>query len=248
LKFNNLRVYAVQKTSTIHTVRIVGDYSLKNTINKSITVIDTGKGSTFDTNTFLLIGGEELIVGTISTKDNVLFAGNIEVKRPPINIETFTDNYSISMERLNFKLQDRDTNNVYIYSPHTLNKEGIRCFRHKEVYRFGIQFQYKNGLWSDVLYLKDEEIFNPLHNSHTGSADSDARTFYDLPKVTFSTFVLLNKLHTDGYKRFRFVYVPPDYTDKSVICQGFITNTIGRLDSRGDNNPFSFVDYYARPF
>jgi hypothetical protein len=85
--FDYIKVYAIQRTAvdSIPVVRVVTDIKLNET-KKEYIVTDTGKtGYSIDSNILLLIGGEELIMNTISTKDNVLFAGNIKNERVSIN-------------------------------------------------------------------------------------------------------------------------------------------------------------------
>lgn len=85
--FDYIRMYSIQRTSLEGTpnIRIVKDVDLTKIAPNSLTIFDDGIiGSTFPAESLLFIGGDELIVGTIATKDNVLFGGDITLKRPSL--------------------------------------------------------------------------------------------------------------------------------------------------------------------
>ena len=42
-----------------------------------------------------------------------------------------------------------------------------------------------------------------------------------------------------GYIRIRPIYVPLSMSNRSVISQGFVTNTIAKIGSRQENSPFA---------
>ena len=80
-------MYAISRTSIDATpnVRIVKDINISDIINNSYTFSDDGIiGSTFNANSLLFIGGEEIILGSMSYKDNTLFGSNIKLKRPSL--------------------------------------------------------------------------------------------------------------------------------------------------------------------
>lgn len=92
--------------------------------------------------------------------------GNITVKRPPINIKkrllaengivleeeegtekNFLANenvYSLSKER-EFKQSSKPPFTYYNTLDTKDNYQGAACFKSREYYRLGVQFQYKNG-------------------------------------------------------------------------------------------------------
>lgn len=49
-----------------------------------------------------------------------------------------------------------------------------------------------------------------------------------------------------GFKRTQLVYVPLSDKDRSIVGQGVLTSTLGRIGARKDNSPFSYPDYFTR--
>ena len=126
-KFDYLRIYSIHRSTLNQPVaNIVTDINLNElpSTQTSIQITDTGRNkSSFDINALLMIGGEELVVGTISTKDNVLFAGNICVPRIPLDINTkdkFTYKEIVNTHHIPF------VDNVYNYIVYTLTDKVIK--------------------------------------------------------------------------------------------------------------------------
>ena len=149
--FQYLRVYAIQRTSedVSPVVRIVQDVNLEEGPN-TVKVHDDGlKGSIFPTESLLFIGGEELILGTIATKDNALFAGDITLKRPSLESVSIRgtfewDTKQIAIENVNTRYTEK--RGLYPYKPYTLEFSPIRHWKKGEVYRIGLRAQYKTGI------------------------------------------------------------------------------------------------------
>lgn len=141
--FDFIRMYAISRTSIDATpnVRIVKDINISDIINNSYTFSDDGIiGSTFNANSLLFIGGEEVILGSMSYKDNTLFGSNIKLKRPSlqeIKLKTninYPDSYNTIFKWSNDKFSliqqydwlnntvQNNINGVYIYNPYTLNE------------------------------------------------------------------------------------------------------------------------------
>ena len=156
--FEYIRMYSIQRTSlnTTPVTRIVQDIHINSS---KITFTDDGiKGSVFPTDSLLFIGGEELILGTIATKDNALFAGDITLKRPSLESVDVSGEFSwhtglTPIEQTN--ASTTKTRGLYPYKPYTLTKAIARHWKKGETYRFGIRAQYKTGIWSEVLHVID---------------------------------------------------------------------------------------------
>ena len=76
--FESVRLYMIQRTSVD---QITGAYLVaeSNISNGSATFIDDGTNlGTVDASSFLFLGSQEVIAGTMAQKDNVLFLGNFE--------------------------------------------------------------------------------------------------------------------------------------------------------------------------
>ena len=49
-----------------------------------------------------------------------------------------------------------------------------------------------------------------------------------------------------GFKKIQLVYVPLTDKDRSIIGQGVLTSTLGKVGARKDNSPFAYPDYFTR--
>lgn len=266
--FDYLRIYAIHRTSldAIPTARIVKDINLLNeTAPYNLIVVDTGQsGSNVDPNSLLFIGGEELIIGTMTTKDSVLFGGNIKLKRPSLESITGTLG-SLSWKNTNAvliqQMKDQEPvsdeysdkgNSVYNYRPYTLlpnepYKKSIRHWKQGETYRIGIQAQYKTGIWSEVKHIVDSKVNLPYKTSLI----SDPSGFNTIQLRYVDGDLTINAATSKalldlGYKNIRAVYVPLNSKTRSVIGQGILTNTIANVGNRKYNAPYAYPDYYAR--
>ena len=385
--FDYLRVYSVIRTSkdTTAQCRIVADIKIPDNISEdafSITLVDDGiKGSSISDTHILFVGGDELVVGTLTSKEGTLFAGNISIKRPKIkdiieddlyeyvnitinpifsynlygyvssgvaieqsvngsyNVAHLTGQYTLMQEHKltvgtlykftytvdeftdgtillagnstpldtsigehsvefiaggvdaqiysNNSLSDikiskflvtrresivginwhndrniivcdslnrNKSNDVYSYEPKTINnlQVPIKSFRKNEYYRFGIQAQYKDGSWSEPVYLGKE--FKIPISYQSNKLDKGNYNFEFSINPVYGSIQnsakfqnIISNLYSNGFKAIRPVFVDPKNSDKSVIAQGVITNTIANVSNRYRNSPFAVPDYLSRP-
>lgn len=274
--FDYLRIYSIERTSldAAPTGRIVKDIYLSQSPGNSISIVDNGEtGANYDTNLLPFIGGEEVILGTITTKDNVLFGGNIRLKRPSledVNIQagitrfTWDNSSRASIQQYDpttkavqgesyFQEASVNANAVYNYRPYTLlnSSNYLRHWKKGETYRVGIQAQYKTGIWSEVGYVGDYTVdkgyFTRVESSYAGSPYFMDETSISYVKgMLILSASLVTDLYNKGYRKVRPVYVPLTNKDRHIIGQGVITNTLASVNGRSLNTPFAYPDYITR--
>ena len=209
---------------------------------KKSTIIDTGStGEIIDPTILLYIGGEDIVADTITSKDNTLFLGNIEIKRPSVNLL----NLNLSKSKCEAGLRDTnikvsEKNSYYSYES-SLDTSYSAGFKSGEKYRLGLQFQYKNGKWSDPIHLEDYEI--PI-NIRPGVKNECIQ----VPKITYK----LNKdngsyLIEEGYYKVRPVVVFPTLEERQVLLQGMVCPTMYNIGSRLNGTPYSQSSWFIRP-
>ena len=249
--FDYIRMYAIQRTSldAVPTVRIVSDVEIDKS-KKDYLFFDDGKiGSNFPADSLAFIGGEELIIGTISNKDNAFFGGNVILKRPSLEDIKINENISFQWEKkeINIQVEDNRDSTIYNYSPYTLENDlNIRHWKKGETYRIGIQAQYKTGIWSEIIYLGDYKVDKSFQTTFRSNLeDYWLNVQYVIGRLTIDD-VFKNSLLNKGFKKIRPVYVPLTMKDRSIVGQGILTNTIANVGNRGHNAPFAYPDYYAR--
>lgn len=258
--FDYVRVYSIHRTSVngIPEVKRVQDIEIKSSstgeLLDEVSYLDTGmSGDAIDPTELLYKGGESIVAQTIEQKDNTLFLGNITLLRPSINKELKKEGISIEDS---VKIKDttrtiytiEDTAGGYQYSnqltafsdeEHT-NSTSCGGFKHGDYYRCGVQFQYKDGKWSDPLFIKDKDI------GETPSIDSSSVT---LPALKGTLSKDLTEAVTKlGYKKARAVVVFPEMQDRVTICQGVLCPTMYTNNHRITNKDlYAQSSWFFRP-
>lgn len=227
--------------STIEDNPIIINYTKENNQIPSITYIDNGTlGETIDPNQLLYIGGEDIIAGTITQKDNTLFLGNIKLNNIaiPEEIKTLIKNNYEELKTGYRYLEENKQDELYKNNNISINNS---YFRSGEYYRLGIQFQYKNGKWSEPVYIGDKI---QSVNKPTLLVDGTIK----LPSFTYNIKEDTREyLSSKGFKKMRGVVVLPETHERLVIAQGILCPTLFRTKDREKNNPYSQSSWLLRP-
>lgn len=264
--FDYLRIYSIHRTShdAIPTCKRVQDISIKDSIKDvlvpSITYLDTGtSGDTIDPASLLYKGGEEIIASSIAAKDGTLFLGNISFQRPSIqnivveNSTTFKNHVRKGNNRAITDVQDVilpvTSSGPYRHS-NGLNSYAAG-FKNNEYYRLGIQAQYKNGKWSEPVFIEDYKVDSgQLYPKIVIDSKNKKDT---LKKVIIKSSLDKNQvsaLYNAGYKKVRPVVVFPEMQDRSVLLQGVGCPTVYTNNSRDEdkkNDTYAQSSWFFRP-
>ena len=247
-KFQYLRIYSIQRTSvdSVPVVKRVADIPVTSDV---ITYTDTGTtGDTVDPMKLLYIGGEDIVAHTIEQKDNTLFLGNIEINRSNLTQE-FKDEgieqFGEAQSNIRTVKLDEYTNPKSFYiNNHQMIKGNTSGFKSNERYRIGIQFQYKNGKWSEPLYIKDTVI---THKPDLIN-DKDEGQILKVPCIDITIPQDIVSFASDrGYVKVRPVVVYPQIQDREVIAQGMLCPTVFNVGNRKNNTPFVQSSWFIRP-
>ena len=250
--FDYLRIYSIQRTSidSTPTVKRVTDISIKGTDTTTVSYTDNGlNGDTVDSTSLLYIGGEDIIAGTLSQKDNVLFLGDFQIKREIITQDIIDSlrtgiNITFSADK---ELTLPEPIGSYPYNNQLSNNSNqIKTFKYLEYYRFGIQFQHYTGKWSEPIWLGDKQNLTKIKTSADGEGDISSSKIY-LVEAVCNIANGLNAIRDLGYVRARPVIVYPTINDRSCICQGVLCPTVYNIQDRYSNSPFAQSSWFARP-
>jgi len=254
-------------------------YKLKD--NNITTFVDTGTiGDNIDSTELLYVGGESVIARTLQQKDNVLFLGNYKVETPIIynkykkgDFDSFYENIKSNRNSLiSFSYSDElksyfkdkyhidntlttlQVSDLYPYK-NTLDKNSneIKHFKYLETYRFGIQFQYKNGKWTDPIWVGDaKNNLRPIIDSSNNNKDLNegetikfAYAVLNLRKILKSNYLQMFK--DKGFIAIRPVIVYPELKDRNCICQGILCPTVYNVEDRVNNTAFVQSSWFIRP-
>ena len=211
-------------------------------------VDNSQSGDTIDPTQLLYIGGEDIIAGAITAKDGTLFLGNISInRRAPSSMIDRTDYKDrISCVTRQINLGDDKTSGHYNYYS-TLNAIATKNnstqsyntnasgFKSRERYRLGVQFQYKNGKWSEPVFLNDvTQSKTPWMNDN----------YLYMPEFKLSAN--FSNLLSLGYKRVRPIVVFPTLQERRVIAQGLLAPTVYSLQGRANGTPYAQSSWFFR--
>lgn len=253
-RFDYIRVYSIHRASIDATPNVLNVVDLPiNAANvragETLTYTDNGTiGTSVDPTELLYVGGEEVVFGTMTQKDNTLFLGNADIKRKLVGPDIIN-----SIKGGNISFNPRYVGNYvrtagyYPYKNSLYLGSKIKSFKYLEWYRFGVQFQYKNGKWSEPIWIND--AYNGPASGGMGYGISPS---YNGALTTVQASYslnsdIINKVVAQGFIRARGVVVYPTLIDREVVAQGILCPTVYNIGDRFGNSPFAQSSWFARP-
>lgn len=253
-RFDYIRVYSIHRASIDATPNVLNVVDLPiNAANvragETLTYTDNGTiGTNVDPTELLYVGGEEVVFGTMTQKDNTLFLGNADIKRKLVGPDIIN-----SIKGGNISFNQRYVGNYvrtagyYPYKNSLYLGSKIKSFKYLEWYRFGVQFQYKNGKWSEPIWIND--AYNGPASGGMGYGISPS---YNGALTTVQASYslnsdIINKVVAQGFIRARGVVVYPTLVDREVVAQGILCPTVYNIGDRFGNSPFAQSSWFARP-
>ena len=229
-------------------------------ITADVTFIDNNLiGESVDPTFLLYVGGEEITAQTLQQKDNTLFLGNLNIKRPivpdyikqnlkPSILSSGVENkLSINIETRTINTSGYNT--IYYKYSNQLTESNPATFKTGEHYRLGLQFQYENGKWSEPIPINYEYTLSDLSLYRPSVTYEASIIKYNLPKLYTSLSSTLSKQLIDlGYKRVRAIIVNPSPSDRLVLLQGMLCPTVYTNKNQEYNNPYAQSSWFLRPF
>lgn len=243
--FDYLRIYSIHRTSINSTpvVNRVADIAVSNTIKYTDS---NTSGDSVDPTELLYIGGEEVVFGTMTQKDNTLFLGDIETKRKTLDstVRNYFKGKSITFSSYNKSISSPEPKGYYPYSNQLkMNSYQFKTFKYLEWYRFGIQAQHYTGKWSEPIWIND--VRNTVHIDTTFYSSNNIGL--PVAEFTLNDSTIINRLLDNGYVRIRPVVVYPTINDREAICQGILCPTVYNISDRFGNSPFAQSSWFTRP-
>ena len=244
-KFDYIRVYSIHRTSidATPTVLNVTDIAISGT--NDLVYVDNGTtGTTVDPTELLYVGGESIIPQTMTHKDNTLFLGNIQLNNKVVD-EKLRENVSTMWIWFDNKTIDTNTPAGYYSYNNTLgNSSKILSFHSNDYYRFGLQFQYKSGKWSEPVFIRNAKVDKYPSVDYNGLK---LDTIHGVQAYTEMQSEMIRMAVNQGFVRVRGVVVYPSATDREVVAQGILCPTVYNLSDRFTNSPYSQASWFSRP-
>ena len=246
-RFDYVRIYSIHRTSidAVPTVKRVVDLSIPST--RYITYTDNGNsGDTVDPTELLYVGGEDVIFGTLSQKDNTLFLGDITLNRHLLSDEiiSYFKEGEITFSNTKKLIQSSDASGYYSYANQLKYPSSrIRTFKYLETYRFGIQFQHSTGKWSEPVWINDARNDKHITGQYIKAGNINLVT----ASYILNNEDIIRKLIKLGYVKARPLVVYPTLSDRECICQGILCPTVFNVGDRYNNAPFAQASWFVRP-
>lgn len=252
-RFDYIRIYSIHRTSIDATPTVINVTDIQINDLESIIYVDNGESdSTVDPTELLYIGGESIIPSTMAQKDNTLFLGNIKLKNKVVSkeIRDLLKTCSVSFQP-RFLQSYSYPSGTYPYKNQLGESNSITGFHSNEWYRFGVQFQYKSGKWSEPVFICDRK--------NGSTEDTPQQTVYptigtgysryiSIPEaVTYLSSSIIEKAVELGFVRVRGVAVFPSLSDSEVKCQGILCPTVYNIEDRYKNGPYAQSSWFSRP-
>lgn len=243
---------------------IVGTgYDLTNSYVPSYIIIDNNLGELVDPTYLLYVGGEDILSNTMTHKDGTLFFGNVKLTRPSIEEQIKTsllldpknnvvNGNNVADAPTNIKESYRTiTSDISIqgsyYNYHnSLDTSYSAGFKAGEYYRLGLQFQYKNGKWSEPVYLGDYQVSDSIRPNIT---EKSGEIETKIPQLSYTLKnSVIDRLLELNFVKVRPVVVFPSITDRRIITQGVLCPTVFNIKDRASNAPFAQSSWFFRAY
>jgi len=243
--FDHLRVYSILRTSEEGTpqVKRVIDLAIDSSMT-SVSFVDTGTiGDAVDPTLLLYIGCEEIIAQTMTSKDNTLFLGDIEIKRKDIDkaLRNSIRTHSGAINFNNTKTVDvPEISSSSFYTYHN-NIDVPPFYKIGEHYRFGVQFQHRSGRWSMPVVLNPD-----LKITGSRPAINNNNLTFAVGKTSLNSNDV-DSLKALDYVKARGVVVLPNLNDRLIFTQGALCPTVFNTEMRTANAPFAMSSWFSRP-
>ena len=246
---------------------------LGGTVVSNIVITDTGiVGSTIDASALLFIGGQDIIAGTFTSKNNTLFLGNIKQNIPNVGTLITSSGRTIASEArgtaescvfgdLGEEKSPNPTSVIvnigsssdasYYNYPYDNNKSSYnkKSFKAREGYRLGFIAQYNTGQWSEVVWIDDldEEYTPSITMFYHVSSSTSWNGYYKKPgfKAVLPSRIV-DSLLNNGFIRVAPVVCYPEDADRKVPFQGLLSGTVYNVLDRNTNSPFVQADWRFR--
>ena len=245
-RFDYIRIYSIHRTSIDATPTVLNVVDIAVNGTDDLIYVDNGStGTTVDPTELLYVGGESIVPQTMAHKDNTLFLGNILLNNKVVN-EELRENVATMYIGFGSKYIDSSSaKGYYSYKNHLNKGSNILSFHSNEYYRFGLQFQYKTGKWSEPVFIRDAKV-NYCPSVNWGVYWSDS-----IQGVQASTSMpqeIIKLAVSQGFVRVRGVVVYPSATDREVVAQGILCPTVYNLSDRFTNSPYAQASWFSRPY
>jgi hypothetical protein len=268
-RFEYFRIYSVVRTSydIAQAAYLVAECKIASNV---ITVIDDGANQeTIDVTSLLYKGSQDFVPGTIEHKDQVLFLGDLDLKKAsysklenairkymlsPVGTD-YIDGQKYESACIQFILSDSndasgliddidnpDHATLYSYNNQLVNTSSeITSFKGNEKYRFALAFCTANGIQTEAFWIGDAtNTLYPVMDS----------TNHVIKRVVAQCTIpaqVVNEMVDAGFATAKLMIAQATDSDRSVKAQGIINPTVFNVWNRFNDRVYGASSWLTRP-
>ena len=242
-RFDYVKVYVIERTSLNGTPIINSLPLLEIGNSSSVSVIDSGVNYISE-DSDILYPSHSVAADTINIKDYALFLGGIKkiYNEQDYRIANVLSDYVYNIrERILLKSSELKKKITTEKFQLDYSSEEITVFKDLNTYRLGIQFQFKDGSFSQPYFLKDVE------KSRDEYTEEEIRSIF-WASLNLTIGITDNIDIYDSVIGIRPLIVYPKDSQKKALYQGVLNPTVFNAKDRNENAPFTQPSWFFRPF
>ena len=243
-RFDYVKVYVVERTSLNGTPVINSLPLIEIGNSSSVSVIDSGVNYTSE-DTDVLYPSHSVAADAINIKDYALFLGGIKkiYNEQDIELSNVISKYVTAIRSRILQLPSEKKNQVTTEKFQLdFSSEEITIFKDLNTYRLGVQFQFKDGSFSQPYFIKD------VTKDRTDYTEQEIREIFTSSlNLTLGVEDANNAIY-DTIIGVRPLIVYPKDSQKKALYQGVLNPTVFNAKDRNENAPFTQPSWFFRPF
>lgn len=243
-RFDYVKVYVIERTSLNGTPVINSLPLIEIGNSSSISVIDSGVNYTSE-DTDILYPSHSVAADAINIKDYALFLGGIKkiYNEQDMKLANIISQYVTAIKSRILQSTSEKKNQVTTDKFQLdFSSEEITIFKDLNTYRLGVQFQFKDGSFSQPYFIKD------IIKDRTDYTEQEIRSVFTSSLNLTLGANSANESVYDAIIGVRPLIVYPKDSQKKALYQGVLNPTVFNAKDRNENAPFTQPSWFFRPF
>ena len=243
-RFDYVKVYVVERTSLNGTPVINSLPLIEIGTSDKVSIVDSGVNYTSE-DTDVLYPSYSVAADAINIKDYALFLGGIkkiyneqDMKLANVISQYVTGIKSRILQSASEKKNQVTTDKFQL----DFSSEEITIFKDLNTYRLGVQFQFKDGSFSQPYFIKD------ITKDRIDYTEQEIRNIFTSSLNLTLGVESANKSVYDAIIGVRPLIVYPNDSQKKALYQGVLNPTVFNAKDRNENAPFTQPSWFFRPF
>lgn len=242
-RFDYIKIYVVERTSLNGTPVINSLPLLEIGDSDSVSIIDSGVNYISEANN-VLYPSYSIAANAINIKDYALFLGGIKKIYNEQDLK-IANIISSCVHHIRERITSKNTELKNKVNTETFqldySSEEITIFKDLNTYRLGIQFQFKDGSFSQPYFLKDVE------KNRGQYTEEEIRSIF-CASLDLKMYITNKSDIDDSIIGVRPLIVYPKDSQKKALYQGILNPTVFNPKDRNENAPFTQPSWFFRPF